>query len=134
MLIALRRPTRLHLHRGRDGGGPTPAGAVPANTLYAALSWRDRPEHYSATLELLGRSRIPVDDANSDAAAGYGLVILHGELRQQRHAWQFTESLRIDNFGDRPYVGSVIVNESNSRYCEPEPGCSAFFMFSATHF
>jgi iron complex outermembrane receptor protein len=32
-----------------------------------------------------------------------------------------TEFLRVDNVGDRNYVGSVIVNETNRRYYEPAP-------------
>jgi iron complex outermembrane recepter protein len=29
--------------------------------------------------------------------------------------------VRVDNVGDRNYVGSVIVNETNFRYFEPAP-------------
>jgi iron complex outermembrane receptor protein len=32
------------------------------------------------------------------------------------------EYLRVDNVGDRSYVGSVIVNDGNSRFYEPAPG------------
>jgi iron complex outermembrane receptor protein len=41
--------------------------------------------------------------------------------------------MRIDNLANRHYVDSVIVNESNSRYFEPEPGRNVYLMFSATH-
>ena len=32
-----------------------------------------------------------------------------------------TEFARVDNVGNRNYVGSVIVNETNRRYYEPSP-------------
>ena len=107
--------------------------AVPANTVYAALSWTEPSGNLSVTLEGLGRSRFYVDDANSDAAAGYALVGLHCDLKQQRGAWRFSESVRVDNLGDRSYVGSVIVNESNARYFEPGPGRTAYLMVTASH-
>jgi iron complex outermembrane recepter protein len=107
--------------------------AVPANTVYAALTWTKPSGGLSVTLEGLGRSRFYVDDANSDAAAGYAMVGLHCDLQQQRGPWRFTESVRIDNLGDRSYVGSVIVNESNARYFEPGPGRTAYLMMTASH-
>jgi iron complex outermembrane receptor protein len=40
---------------------------------------------------------------------------------QQGRRWRISEFARIDNLTDRNYVGSVIVNETNSRYYEPAP-------------
>ncbi len=107
--------------------------AVPANTLYAAVTWTRRPGNFALTVETLGRDHFYVDDVNSDAAAGYWLFNLHADLNQQRGAWRFGESLRIDNLGNRNYVGSVIVNESNARYFEPGPGRTAYLMLNASH-
>jgi outer membrane receptor protein involved in Fe transport len=50
-----------------------------------------------------------------------------------RAAWHFTESLRMDNLANRSYVGSVIVNETNSRYFEPAPGRTVYLMLSVSH-
>ena len=107
--------------------------AVPVNTFYAALTWRDQAQRLAVTFETLGRARIYVDDRNSDAADGYWVENLHCDLTQERRTWQLRESLRIDNLADRRYVGSVIVNESNSRYFEPEPGRSVLLMVSVEH-
>ena len=52
-------------------------------------------------------------------------------IEQQRSLWHFTEALRLDNLANRSYVGSVIVNETNSRYFEPEPGRTVYLMVSA---
>ena len=107
--------------------------AVAAHTLYAALTWNRPSKDFAITLETLGRDHFYVNDANSDAAAGYWLANLHCDLSQQRGAWRLNESLRIDNLTDRNYVGSVIVNESNQRYFEPGPGRTLYLMLNASH-
>lgn len=107
--------------------------AVPANTVYAALRWTNPARSVSATIEAIGRDHFYVNDANSDAAAGYALVNMHCDLSQQRSGWHFSESLRVDNIGNRRYVGTVIVNEANARYFEPGPGTTAYLMLNASY-
>ena len=119
-----------HIAAIAPGGYRLPA--VPLHALYTSLSWHPHPESIALTVETTVRSKIYVDDLNSDAASGYWLVNLHCELGQRRHAWHFTEMLRIDNLVDRRYVGSVIVNESRSRYFEPEPGRSVYLTLTAS--
>jgi iron complex outermembrane receptor protein len=105
--------------------------AVPMNALYAGLTWSYAPLGFSATVETQARARIYADDRNTAAAAGYWLTNLRLGFEQQSTHWQFSEYARIDNLADRAYVGSVIVNESNSRYFEPAPGRTAAIMFNA---
>jgi iron complex outermembrane receptor protein len=123
-------------------GGPLPANyktvdagsylpAVPMNSLYAGLTWRMLPLGFSTTLETVGRARIYVDDRNSDAAAGYWVANLRAGFVQETGHWRFSEFARLDNLANRAYVGSVIVNETNSRFFEPAPARTAFFMFNA---
>ena len=123
-------------------GGPlptnyktVPAGshlpAVPMNTVYAGVTWNYLPLGFSATLETLGRARIYVDDRNSDAAASYWIGNVRAGFVQQTKHWRFSEFARLDNLANRAYVGSVIVNETNSRYFEPAPGRTAYIMFNA---
>ena len=52
-------------------------------------------------------------------------------LTQTLARWKFSETLRVNNLADRAYVGSVIVNESNSRFFEPSPGRTYYLMFNA---
>jgi iron complex outermembrane receptor protein len=124
------------------GHGPTPANyktvkegsylpAVPMNTLYAALGWSHAAAGFSATLETVGRARIYTDDRNSDAAAGYWVANLRAGFAQETRRWRFSEFFRVDNLANRAYVGSVIVNETNSRFFEPAPGRTAYLMFNA---
>jgi iron complex outermembrane receptor protein len=104
--------------------------AVPEDDLYTALSWAYTPRGFTATLEAVSRAQIYADDRNSQAAAGYTVFNLRFGFEQQSPRWHFTEFARIDNIGNRNYVGSVIVNETNMRYFEPEPGRTFELMFT----
>jgi iron complex outermembrane recepter protein len=104
--------------------------AVPANSLYAGVTWRAPRGGFSTTIETVGRSQIYVDDRNSDAAAGYWTTNVRAGLAQAGDEWTVTETLRVDNVTDRRYVGTVIVNESNGRYFEPSLGRTAYLLIS----
>jgi iron complex outermembrane receptor protein len=107
--------------------------AVPADTLYAGVTWRRAPGDFWVTLETVGRAQLYANDLNSQAASGYWLANLSFGTEQQRSTWDFTEALRLDNLANRRYVGSVIVNETNTRYFEPEPGRTVYLMFTASY-
>jgi len=103
-----------------------PAGnmlpGVPKSQAYAQLSYR-QPSFYTY-LEALYRSRVPVDDVNSEFADAYAVFNLVVGIVQQGPGWRITEYVRLDNLADRDYVGSVIVNEGSRRFYEPAPGRS----------
>ena len=104
--------------------------AVPEDQIYAALNWAYVPRGFTATLEVISRAQIFADDRNSQAAGAYTIANLRFGLAQQTPGWHFTEFARIDNIGNRAYVGSVIVNETNLRFFEPEPGRTFDLMFT----
>jgi iron complex outermembrane receptor protein len=105
--------------------------AVPRNSLYLGLTWNYAPLGFATTLEALSRSKIYADDRNSDAAAGYWVANLRAGFEQNTKHWHFSEFARLDNLANRAYVGSVIVNETNSRFFEPAPGRTAYLMLNA---
>jgi iron complex outermembrane receptor protein len=107
--------------------------AVPENALYAAVTWTPHWRGFTATLEAIGRAQIYANDLNTAAASGYWIENLKSGLTQSQPHWLFSEFLRVDNLANRHYVDSVIVNESNGRYFEPEPGRSVYLLFAATH-
>jgi iron complex outermembrane receptor protein len=107
--------------------------AVPANSLYAALTWRYAPAGFSITAEAMSRAQIFVDDRNSDAAPGYWIENLRAGFEQDRGAWHLSEYASVNDLTNRRYVGSVIVNETNSRFFEPAPGRIGLVMFSAAY-
>jgi iron complex outermembrane receptor protein len=105
--------------------------AVPENSAYIGLTWAPLTA-FSMTVETIGRSRIYVDDLNSDATDSYWLANAHIDLKQRTSMWDFSESLRVDNITNRRYVGSVIVNEGNRRFFEPGAERAVYLMVSAT--
>jgi iron complex outermembrane receptor protein len=122
--------------------GPPPANYLPVaagnflpavaqNTVYLGLTWSYSPLSFSTTLETQGRGKIYADDRNTDAAAGYWVANWRAGFEQQSKHWRFSEFARIDNLANRAYVGSVIVNETNTRFFEPAPGRTAYVMFNA---
>src|SRR5574341_595632 len=111
----------------RDGF-TSAATTVPAGNLlpgvarsqtYAQVHYR-LPWFYSY-LEGLRRSRVAVDDANSEFADAYTVFNVVAGLVQQGKGWRISEYVRMDNVTDRDYAGSVIVNEANRRFYEPSP-------------
>jgi iron complex outermembrane receptor protein len=50
------------------------------------------------------------------------LLGLSARFEQTAGAWTWRQFVRIDNLMDRKYVGSVIVNDGNSRFFEPGLG------------
>jgi iron complex outermembrane receptor protein len=109
------------------GSGATastiPAGnllpGMPKSQAYARLHYGER--RFYGYLEGLYRSRVPVNDANSEFADAYTVFNLVVGLVQQGTGWRVSEYVRLDNITDRDYVGSVIVNDANGRFYEPSP-------------
>ncbi|MGE5161583.1 MAG: TonB-dependent receptor family protein [Betaproteobacteria bacterium] len=103
-----------------------PAGnrlpGVPAETLFIRADYRTRGLDFGA--EWRAQSRLPVDDRNTDFAAGWGVVNLSVQQALAVGGWNLRAFFRIDNALDKTYVGSVIVNEGNGRFFEPAPGRS----------
>ena len=100
-----------------------PAGSrlpgVPRSQLYGELRYRGAG--FYAHLEGLLRSRVAVNDRNSEFADAFAVFNAVAGLVQEGGRWRVTEYARIDNLADRNYAGSVIVNDANGRYYEPSP-------------
>jgi iron complex outermembrane receptor protein len=100
-----------------------PAGnmlpGVPKSQAFAQVRYR-QPAYYTY-VEALYRSRVPVNDVNSEFAPAYTVFNLVAGLVQQGAGWRISEYVRLDNVTDRNYAGSVIVNEGNGRFYEPSP-------------
>ncbi len=108
-----------------------PAGSrvpgVPKEQGRLRLAWT--PGQFSSAIEFVGSTPIVVTDNSqtaintygTDRAPGYGLFNVDAG-----YDWRLTDNqlrvfVRIDNLLDRKYVGSVIVNEANSRFFESGP-------------
>jgi iron complex outermembrane receptor protein len=91
--------------------------------LFGELAWRPRAwPGFTAALELVRRGSMVVDDVNSDHVAAVTLWNLRLGWQRSFGAWTVGAQLRVNNVGDKAYVGSVIVNDGNRRFFEPAPG------------
>jgi iron complex outermembrane receptor protein len=102
---------------------------VPEN--YGSLRLRHGGElGWHQSLELTAVGAASVNDTDTEHAAGYGVIgVDAGYTFAVDKDMRLLLSARVDNLGDRRYIGSVIVNDSNGRYFEPAPGRS--FMLGA---
>ena len=104
---------------------PVPAGKHIAGTLqrsaYAELAWTPLPA-LELAWEARGQGRLPVNDINSDFAAGFGLMALRARWQLNLPVGRLDLLARLENLSDRRVVGSVIVNDGNGRFFEPAPG------------
>ncbi len=108
--------------RYRDGAS---AGArIPGlaeNSFFASATWQP-PQGWRGGVEWRALSKVYVNDLNTDAATGYGMASAFGGYLLRVNGWRVEGFARIDNLLNKRYVGSVIVNEGNSRYFESAPG------------
>ncbi len=100
---------------------------VARSVLTVELIWRDPSSGFHTAIEYRAATKIYVNDANSDAAAGYGVANIRAGFQQQFSTarfghWRLSEFVRVDNVTDRRYIGSVIVAEARGRYFEPASG------------
>ena len=101
------------------GGNRIPG--IARGTAFASLGWAP-VAGWVGGIEWRVLSRVYVNDLNSDSAAGYGTAAANAGYLWRGGAWELGSFVRVDNLLDRRYVGSVIVNEGNSRFFEPAPG------------
>jgi len=93
-----------------------------ARTAFSsAVAWAP-PLGWRAGVEFRALGKVYVNDVNSDAAAGFGLVNANIGWLAKTGRVEWSAFARVDNLFDRHYAGSVIVNEGNARYFESAPG------------
>ena len=105
---------------------------VARNALSASLAWAPA-RGWRAGVDARALSRVFVNDTNSDAAASFVTASVSAGYLWSLAAWQLSAFGRLDNVTNRRYVGSVIVNEGNSRYFEPAPGRTFFAGLTASY-
>lgn len=106
---------------------PVQAGSklpgVPAQTLFGELAWKHPASGFHAAVEGIARSKVYVEDSNTQKAApAYAVANVRFGIDRKYGDLNLRTFLRFDNIFDRQYVGSVIVGDSNSRNYEAAPG------------
>ncbi len=92
---------------------------IPVHQVQASATWRWSGLFFTA--EGIGASRMLVDDANSSAAAGWGIANARVGGRIPIGATTVVPVVGVQNLFDRRYVGSVVINAAGGRYYEPAP-------------
>ncbi|MBD9415280.1 TonB-dependent receptor [Pseudomonas sp. PDM16] len=115
-----------YLGSGTGSGGIDLSGndlpGVPRHSGFAELAWIPAEVGFATALEVQGMSSRFADDRNTAEAPGFVAVNWRASYRYSLEGLDLEPFLRIDNLGDRAYVGSLIVNASGARYYEPAPG------------
>ncbi|WP_244783337.1 TonB-dependent receptor [Acinetobacter sp. F-1] len=94
---------------------------IAKNQAFFSLGWK--PEKgLHAGLDVRYSDKIYVNDLNSDAAPSYTVAGANVGYHWKMQDWAVNTFARVDNLFDKDYSGSVIVNESNSRFFEPAEG------------
>lgn len=72
-------------------------------------------------LEWRAVGAVPVNDRNTDEAAGYGLLAARWSRSWalDTRGWRLQSLVRVDNLMNRHHAASVIVNDANGRFFEP---------------
>ncbi|MCT8088251.1 TonB-dependent receptor [Acinetobacter sp. C_4_1] len=91
---------------------------IAKNQAFVGLAWQPG-QGFHAGLEARYMDKIYVDDINSDTAPSYTVVAANVGYLWVNKDWKVNTYARVDNLFDRNYIGSVIVNDSNSRFFEP---------------
>ena len=111
---------------------------VARSVLYGELAWRHQSSGFHAAIEYRASAKVYVNEANSDAAAGFGVANVRAGFQQQfatgaRGNWRISEFVRVDNVTDHRYIGSVIVAEARARYFESASGRNVLVGFNAAY-
>ncbi|MEJ2802161.1 TonB-dependent receptor [Comamonadaceae bacterium PP-2] len=116
--------------RNSTGGSAIPG--VARQALFASLDWLP-PQGWRAGVEWRYLDKVYANSANTVSAPSYATTGLYGGYKLIWQKWDLNAIARVDNLFDRRYVGSVIVNESNSRYYEPAMGRSWLLSLTGTY-
>ena len=94
---------------------------VPKSNAYAVVHWGgDTGWHASVNGQYV--TNVAVNDVNSVFAPSYGLLGADGGYNFDIAGMNVSTFVRLNNVLNRRYVGSVIVDDGNSRYFETGPG------------
>jgi iron complex outermembrane receptor protein len=89
---------------------------------FAELAWNYPSTGFQTAVNATHNSDVKIDDLNSDKAPSFTVFNLRASLSQNLGAFRFTEYVSWNNFTDVKYIGSVRVNDANSRFFEPAAG------------
>ena len=84
--------------------------------VYGEISWKYPAFGFKTALEAKHNSNVYVNNANTDQAPDYTIYNLRAGFEQAISKWKLKEFVRVENLTDKDYIGSVRINDSNSRF------------------
>ncbi len=95
---------------------------VPAQLGYGIVTWTPGGMHgFNAAVEIQHVGKLYANDRNTAFAPAHTIGSVRAGLAQSSGRFAMTQYVRVNNVTGRNYSGSVIVNDTNSRYFEPSP-------------
>jgi len=95
---------------------------LPAHQAYGIVTWTPGGMHgFNAAVEIQHVGKLYANDRNTAFAPAYTVGSIRAGLAQSTGRFEMTQYVRVNNVTGRNYSGSVIVNDTNSRYFEPSP-------------
>ena len=101
--------------------------------IYGEVAWKYSPLGFSTALEGRHNSNVYVNDTNTDSAPSYTIFNIRAGFEQNLANWDLKEYVRVENIGDKNYIGSVRVNDANLRFFEPAAGRNYLLGLSANY-
>lgn len=89
-----------------------------SNQAYGEIRWKYDPIGFHTALETRYNSKVYANDINTETASAYTIFNVRAGFEQTLKNWIFKEYLRVENLTDREYIGSVRINDANSRFYE----------------
>lgn len=105
---------------GEDLSGKQLPG-VPRHSLFAEVSWQPPGTGFVTAVEAQSLSERYATDDNRVEASGYAVFNWRAGYTHEVGNWTVDPFVRIDNLGDKEYIGSLIINGPGGRYYEPAP-------------
>ncbi|MFL9610737.1 TonB-dependent receptor family protein [Methylobacillus sp. Pita2] len=101
--------------------------------IYGEIAWKHQASGFNTAFEARHNSKVYTDDQNSDSARSYTLFNIRAGFQQKLQNWRFSEYVRVENIFDKEYIGSIRVNDGNSRFYEPAAGRNWLLGLNATY-
>ncbi len=98
---------------------------VPKARYFLEASWRSAgwqttgKSFTEVAMEWIGAGSMWANSANTSSVAGYGVTNLRIGQQWQQGDHRIQLSARVDNLGDKAYVGSVVSDQAFLRFYEP---------------
>ena len=118
-------------------GNPIKSGDYLPGTyktqIYGEVAWKHQASGFSTAFEGRHNSKVYVNDTNTDSASSYTIFNIRAGFQQKLQNWRFSEYVRVENIFDKDYIGSIRVNDGNSRFYEPAAGRNWLLGLNATY-